>query len=110
MARIFAIGDIHGCAVTLEKLLFRELHINRDDEIYFLGDYIDRGLRSKEVVDLILQLQKDNYRVHTLRGNREQLFIDSEKDLTHFNNWLSNGGMQTHESFKIIRFSQLKDE
>src|SRR5436190_4191878 len=102
MPRIFAIGDIHGCALTLEKLLLHELQINRHDEIYFLGDYIDRGPRSREVIDLILALQKENYGVRTLRGNHEQLFIDSEKDFTQFENWLGNGGRRTLESFGII--------
>ena len=110
MPRTFAIGDIHGCALTLEKLLLHELQINRQDEIYFLGDYIDRGPRSREVVDLILQLHKENYVVHTLRGNHEQLFIDSETDFTRFGNWLGNGGRPTLESFDIIRFSELSDE
>jgi len=109
MTRTFAIGDIHGCAVTLKKLLADELQIQKDDEIYFLGDYIDRGPRSKAVVDLILQLQQENYRIYTLRGNHEQLFVDSEKSLEHFDNWLSNGGRRTLESFGIKRFSELED-
>ena len=58
MARTFAIGDIHGCAETLKKLL-DELRIERSDEIYFLGDYIDRGPGSKEVIDLVLKLQEE---------------------------------------------------
>src|SRR5580765_70608 len=108
MSRTFAIGDIHGCAVTLEKLLFDELHITKGDELCFLGDYIDRGPRSKEVVDLIIKLSADGHRVHSLRGNHEQLFSDSEKSFDHFNNWLANGGTQTLDSFGVIRFSELK--
>ena len=110
MSRIFAIGDIHGCGLTLEKLLLEELQITAEDEMYFLGDYIDRGPSSKKVIDLILQLQKENYHVHTLRGNHEQLFIDSEKDFENFDNWLANGGTRTLQSFGIIRFSELKEE
>ena len=110
MTRIFAIGDIHGCALTLEKLLSDVLRIKKQDKLYFLGDYIDRGPRSKEVVDFILQLQKENYGVYTIRGNHEQLFIDSGTDFKHFDNWLANGGLQTLESFGIIRFDELEDK
>jgi serine/threonine protein phosphatase 1 len=79
MSRIFAIGDIHGCGLTLEKLLLEELQITAEDEMYFLGDYIDRGPSSKKVIDLILQLQKENYHVHTLRGQSRAAFYRFRK-------------------------------
>src|SRR5215470_9609869 len=110
MSRVFAIGDVHGCGLTLEKLLTQDLRIKKEDEIYFLGDYIDRGPHSKQVVDLILQLQNEHYRIHTVRGNHEQLFIDSEKDFESFDAWLANGGVTTLQSFGIIRFSELNNE
>src|ERR1041385_5509223 len=108
MSRIFAVGDIHGCAATLEKLLWQELRITRQDKIYFLGDYIDRGPASREVVELILGLQRKKYDIHILRGNHEQLFMDSENSFESFNDWLLNGGVETLDSFEVIRFSQLK--
>ncbi len=110
MPRIFAIGDIHGCANTAKKLLLEEIKIEKKDELYFLGDYIDRGQRSKEVIDLILELKNENYKVNTLRGNHEQLFIDSEKSFNDFESWIVNGGVATLESFEISRFSELDDE
>src|ERR1043166_1837589 len=109
MSRIFAIGDVHGCAKTLQKLLSEELHLEKDDDIYFLGDYIDRGPASKEVIDVILNLKNENFRIHTMRRNHEQMFIDSEKSIDHFYNWIKNGGMRTLESFGILRFIQLDD-
>ena len=74
MPRTFGIGDIHGCANTAKKLLFEEIKIDKEDELYFLGDYIDRGQRSKEVVDLILELKNENYKVNALRGNHSMNF------------------------------------
>src|SRR5438105_11018785 len=109
MARTFAIGDVHGCALTLRKLLSEEIKIEKEDKLYFLGDYIDRGQRSKEVIDLILELKNENYNINTLRGNHEQLFIDSEKSFDDFNNWIINGGVATLDSFEISRFRELED-
>jgi len=110
MPRTFAIGDVHGCALTLKKLLLDDIKIGKQDEIYFLGDYIDRGTRSKEVVDFIVELKTENYKITTLRGNHEQLFIDSEKSFNDFENWIVNGGIATLESFGIARFRELNDK
>ncbi len=107
MQRTFAIGDIHGCINTLKKLL-AEIKIEKQDELYFLGDYIDRGPGSKEVIDFILELQRENYKVHTLRGNHEQMFMDSESSMDFYENWLINGGIQTLESFAVTGFDQLQ--
>ena len=109
MVRTFAIGDIHGCAKTAKKLLLDELKITKEDKIYFLGDYIDRGSGSKEVIDFILQLKNENYNINTLRGNHEQLFMDSDKSFTDFQNWIANGGVATLESFEISRYTELDD-
>ena len=109
MGRTFAIGDIHGCAKTAKKLLLDELKITKEDAIYFLGDYIDRGSGSKEVIDFILELKNENYNINTLRGNHEQLFMDSDNSFTDFQNWIANGGVATLESFEISRYAELED-
>jgi serine/threonine protein phosphatase 1 len=110
MLRSFAIGDIHGCEATLKKLLFEEIKIRKEDIIYFLGDYIDRGQNSKGVIDCILELQKENYNVNTLRGNHEQLFIDSENNQDSFDTWVMNGGVATLRSFGISSYDELNHE
>ena len=109
MGRTYAIGDIHGCAKTVKKLLLNELKIIKEDTIYFLGDYIDRGSGSKEVIDFIIGLKNENYHINTLRGNHEQLFMDSDRSFSDFQNWIANGGVATLESFEISRFSELED-
>jgi len=48
--RIIAIGDIHGCINTLRALI-EKINPRPDDQFVFLGDFIDRGKNSKEVVD-----------------------------------------------------------
>lgn len=105
--RLFAIGDIHGCSRTFKYLLFEKLKIIRNDKIYCLGDYIDRGPDSKGVVDLILSLRKNGYRIHTLRGNHEQMFMDSVRGFSDLVLWMSNGGESTLRSFNITSFNEL---
>ena len=106
--RIIAIGDIHGCCKTFNKLLFDNLGIERTDEIFCLGDYIDRGFDSKGVVDLILKLRSDGFRIHTLRGNHEQLMMDSLLDTEIFQNWVLLGGNRTLKSFGVENYAELQ--
>lgn len=74
MDRLVAIGDIHGCVHTLKDLLNRVSYSSQTDTLVFIGDYIDRGYFSYEVVDMLIKLQhqvgKD--KVVCLRGNHEQ--------------------------------------
>jgi serine/threonine protein phosphatase 1 len=71
---IFAIGDIHGCASELRKLLDK-LPLTQTSQIVFLGDYVDRGPHSREVIELIIELKKKND-VITLMGNHESMFME----------------------------------
>lgn len=107
MERTFAIGDIHGCSKTFEKLLFHKIKLQKTDQIFCIGDYIDRGENSKAVIDLILQLRQDGYNVSTLRGNHEQMMLDCLTDPTAYDLWISNGGAQTLQSFGINTLENL---
>ena len=108
MGRIFAIGDIHGCSNTFQKLLLDKIKIQKSDKIYCIGDYIDRGNDSKGVIDFILKLRKKNYQVHTLRGNHEQLMMDSIQSEDKLKHWLKNGGAETLKSFGIDSYNEMK--
>jgi serine/threonine protein phosphatase 1 len=110
MSRIIAIGDIHGCNKTLRQLVLNEISLRQDDELVFIGDYVDRGPDSKGVVDFILDLKAKGYRMHTLRGNHEQLMLESMMDLESIQLWHINGGRQTLESFGVNSFSQLEEK
>lgn len=107
MKRLFAIGDIHGCVLTFKRMLFEELKIQQQDEIYCLGDYIDRGIDSKGVIDVILYLKKQGYQIHTLRGNHEQMMMDSTENEDNFYLWNRNGGDITLKSFGINSYSDM---
>ncbi|MBD1397392.1 serine/threonine protein phosphatase [Pontibacter sp. JH31] len=74
MAR-YAISDIHGCARTFKALVLEQLQLNKTDELYLLGDYVNKGPDSKGVIDFILHLQKQHYQVNCLRGNHDQMLL-----------------------------------
>ncbi|NLX18067.1 MAG: serine/threonine protein phosphatase [Desulfobulbus sp.] len=92
------IGDIHGCHESLVHLLSKIVH--RADTIVFLGDYVDRGPHSKEVVTTILSLTKSHPRVIPLMGNHDFLFLKylngEESSL-----FLQVGGKQTLISYGL---------
>lgn len=105
MKRTIAIGDVHGCANTLRVMLFDELKIEQEDEIYFVGDYIDRGADSKGVIDSILSLKENGFHIHTLRGNHEQMMMQSTESLENFQLWFRNGGNETLDNFRCDSYS-----
>ena len=99
MAKKYVITDIHGCSQTFRKLVY-EIGPEKDDDIYLLGDYIDRGPDSRDVFDFIFELKAQNFRVHCLRGNHEQFLLDALDDMEEFQNWVTrNGGDTTLKSF-----------
>ncbi|OHX64836.1 metallophosphoesterase family protein [Flammeovirga pacifica] len=78
--RRFAIGDVHGCLDTLKYLLEEQLSITPNDFVVLLGDYIHKGPKSFEVIEYIIDLQKDGYSIYTIRGNHEQNLINKQKN------------------------------
>jgi serine/threonine protein phosphatase 1 len=74
--RSFAIGDIHGELEQLFKLLACLPTLDKDDTLVFLGDYIDRGPKSKQVVDYIRDLPSHSpAKIVALRGNHEDAWL-----------------------------------
>lgn len=110
MDRIFAIGDIHGCARTFRKLVTDIIQLDKSDELYCLGDYVDRGPDSKGVIDFILELRQQGFKVFTLRGNHDQMMMDAADDDERFSFWIANGGNPTRKSFGIKSFHELESK
>lgn len=102
-----AIGDIHGCSVTLEALL-TELAPTSEDTLIFIGDYIDRGPDSKGVIDLLLAYKQQQSCIF-LRGNHEQMLLDA-LETGNSALWLSNGGKETMESYRRAGLNAISDE
>ncbi|MCG6907178.1 MAG: serine/threonine protein phosphatase [Desulfobacteraceae bacterium] len=94
----YAIGDIHGCADKLRGLI-DQLDIDpQRDQLVFVGDYIDRGPASFEVVEYLLGLKTTLQDVVFLKGNHEQMLEDylAGPDKLTF---LINGGQATLDSY-----------
>jgi Calcineurin-like phosphoesterase len=100
--RKIAISDIHGCIGSFEELLDK-IALSTSDELYLLGDLIDRGAGSKEVLDRVLHLKSRGYQVRCLRGNHEQMLLDSLNNWDDYFGWIESwGGRQTMESFMAV--------
>ncbi len=112
--RIYAIGDVHGCAGRLAALHqsidadLRKRPIARAT-ILHLGDYVDRGPDSARVVAALAARGRgdDAVRRLNLMGNHEQLMLDalSTSEPGMIERWLDNGGEATLESWGIPPYS-----
>ncbi len=99
--RIFAIGDIHGCFDPLKRLVEETIHLKKEDKLVLLGDYIDRGKQSREVINYILNLQDLGFDVVPLKGNHESMLLEAYEDENNLPLWMFNGGLSTLRSFGI---------
>jgi len=73
--RNLVIGDIHACFKTFKKLL-EKVELSKNDKLYILGDLINRGKRSKDVIDFIIKKQEEGYKIFPIRGNHEQMVLN----------------------------------
>ena len=103
---LYAIGDVHGCAKTLDALLAR-LDLTPADRVVFMGDYIDRGPDSRGVIDRLLDMEEAAWLgtgpVCTfLRGNHDQMMVDYLTGTGDYDLWRANGGVFTLESYAAV--------
>ncbi|MDA8165890.1 MAG: metallophosphoesterase family protein [Desulfobacteraceae bacterium] len=103
MPRTFVIADIHGCHQALARLLEKISPDPDRDTLVFLGDYVDRGPASREVVETLLDLRRSHARLVTLMGNHESMLLDylAGGDPGLF---LAAGGAETLESYGIVTY------
>ena len=104
---LYAIGDIHGCARTLDALI-DVINPDQDDHLVFIGDYVDRGPDSKGVIDSLLNL-KSRCRCTFLRGNHEAMMLDF-LDHNDLELWHINGGDATLDSYTVDGRVEIPDE
>ena len=110
MDRLFAISDIHGCFKSFYELVVKTIDLRKSDRLILLGDYIDRGDQSREVIDFIIDLKNTGFDITSLTGNHEVMLIDSYNDPGNLPLWYMNSGMTTLISFDISDIKDLSDK
>jgi serine/threonine protein phosphatase 1 len=106
MKKTFVIGDVHGEFDTLFKLIEK---LPQESDLIFVGDIIDRGAKSKEVIEFI---RTNNYKC--VLGNHEQFMIDYGKvflkehpnstNTSFMHTWYNNGGSETLFSYGLLKY------
>ncbi|RFP88225.1 serine/threonine protein phosphatase [Rhodobacteraceae bacterium 63075] len=108
-----AIGDIHGRAdllLQLDKLIEKNFS---GWPVVFLGDYIDRGEESCEVLKLLMSVSPEGSPpVTCLMGNHERMLLDFlDRPSQYARRWVHNGGLQTLASFGVsLKLDHLSDD
>jgi serine/threonine protein phosphatase 1 len=105
--RAYAIGDVHGRQDLLEELLslIQQDNASRPaarTKIIILGDIVDRGPQSADVVDRLMRYARSNARFIVLKGNHEQVMLAALAGQTQaINAWLRLGGAATLRSWGV---------
>ncbi|WP_025896839.1 metallophosphoesterase [Sneathiella glossodoripedis] len=119
--RVTAIGDIHGQLTRLTRLMekvdkLRQEQPVKSDYVIFMGDFVDRGPKSAEIIDYLVQRRKKakkqgKHKEIFLQGNHEELLLDSlnENDKRQ-DLWWRNGGQQTVNSYLKFQNIELTDD
>ena len=104
--RLYAIGDVHGRFDLLKEMHARirgEIMRDRpaDWRIIHVGDYVDRGPQSREVIELLLELTRADPHVVALAGNHDIGFVDFLRRPAAVSLFAHNGGEQTARSYGV---------
>lgn len=104
--RLYAVGDIHGRNDLLEQLLTDvaadgRLHPDKRKVLIFLGDYVDRGLQSCQVIERLSTLDLDGFETVFLKGNHELAMMQFLGDAQFGRTWKYYGGLETLHSYGI---------
>ena len=105
---IYAIGDVHGCLDPLNRLLdaiAKDLAGRRlRSHLVFLGDLVDRGPRSADVIDRLRKGSLPTDEVHFIMGNHEEVLVDCHSGMVdQYVPWVKYGGLETLESYGLTR-------
>ncbi len=103
--RIYATGDIHGRCDLFERILksidlYEHAYPIKHTTEVVLGDMIDRGSQSKEVIDLLIERALTRH-LKVLRGNHENMMIEMLKNPAFLSGWIRVGGLNTLFSYGI---------
>ena len=100
-SNVWVVGDVHGYFSTLKALIER-ISLGENDHVVMLGDLIDRGPESANIVEYV----RSSRNLHSIRGNHEQMMIEGFDNVEFFKNlsmeamiWYHNGGKTTESSY-----------
>jgi serine/threonine protein phosphatase 1 len=97
--RLIAIGDVHGCVHALDAVL-DAINPTAGDRLIFLGDLVDQGRESREVLERIIELQS-RCRVVLIQGNHEEMMIAARESEQALRFWENCGGVATLNSYRF---------
>lgn len=109
--RIYAIGDIHG-RLDLLRSLHKKIRKdaakapNKRKTLVYLGDYVDRGPQSSDVIDVLVHEPLEGFRTVHLKGNHEDFLLRFLEDASIGPDWMMNGGMETLESYDLQSYDR----
>lgn len=102
---MYAIGDIHGCLPALKrlegKIVADAAHRAGRKLLVYLGDYIDRGPSSAQVIDHLLAGPPAGFERVCLAGNHEEMFLEFIQSGSRQKDWLAFGGEETLASYGV---------
>jgi serine/threonine protein phosphatase 1 len=97
--RLIAIGDVHGCGLALDAVL-NSIDPKSGDCIVFLGDVVDQGKESRDVLERIIALKKQ-CQVVLIQGNHEEMMFAARENEKALRYWENCGGVQTLNSYRF---------
>jgi len=104
--RVYCIGDIHGRADLLHQLheiIRRDAKDHKGEKtIVYLGDYVDRGEQSCQVIDTLISQPLKGFDTVFLRGNHERAMLDFIAFPGAAAAWLTFGGREALSSYGIV--------
>lgn len=96
-ARTIVVGDIHGCSVAFDAVI-EALKLQPTDTLVILGDFIDRGPGSRDVLERLVEL-KTQCRLVPLIGNHEEMLLAAREGKSDLKYWKKFGGQETLDSY-----------
>ncbi|WP_063993600.1 metallophosphoesterase family protein [Bradyrhizobium sp.] len=101
MSLTYAIPDLHGRLDLLERALSRILEHagHQTARVITLGDYVDRGPNSREVIEFLMRWSYPNLQLTALKGNHEAMMWEACNNLVEATWWIENGGTETLASY-----------
>ena len=107
---IYLMSDLHG-HYNLFLQMLEKIEFTKEDELFILGDIIDRGSQSLELIRYIMEHSEN---IHLLKGNHESMMVDASKENfwsicydTHL--WFSNGGFETFKQLRSLKDNEVNE-